>query len=87
MTSKGAKHYLKERNLPNLIALDVGCKFMLLINELKEYELVNESIVIVKEIWFEHMDRPKHILYKLPTCVIVEFKKVYLPKKLNGELI
>ena len=47
---------------------------MLLINELKEYKLINGSIGIVKEISFEHRDGPRHILYELPACVIVEFK-------------
>ena len=37
MTSKGANHCLKECNFPNLTALYVGCKGMLLINEIKEY--------------------------------------------------
>ena len=48
---------------------------MLLINELKEYKLINGSIGIVKEILFEHKDGPKYIPYKLPACVIVEFKE------------
>ena len=47
MTSKGANYCLKESNFPKLIALNVGCKVMLLINELKEYKGINESIGIV----------------------------------------
>ena len=53
----------------------VGCKFVLLINEFKECKLVNRSIGIVKEIIFKHRDGPRHIPYKLPACVIVEFKE------------
>ena len=75
MISKGANHCLKECNFPKLTVLNVGCKVMLLINELKEYKLINGSIGIVKEILFEHKDGPKHIPYKLPACVIVEFKE------------
>ena len=48
---------------------------MLLINELKEYKLINGSIGIVKEIMFEHKDWPRHIPYELPACVIIEFKE------------
>ena len=47
---------------------------MLLINELKEYKVINGSIGIVKEIIFEHRDKPKYIPYELSTCAIVEFK-------------
>ena len=48
---------------------------MLLINEIKEYTLINGSIGIVKEIIFEHEDGHRHISYELPSCVIVEFKE------------
>ena len=48
---------------------------MLLINKIKEYKLVNESIGIAIEIMFEHMDESRHIPYELPVCVIVEFKE------------
>ena len=48
---------------------------MLLINELKEYKLINGSIGIVIEIIFEHRDKPKYIPYELSTCAIVEFKE------------
>ena len=48
MTSKGANHCLKECNFPKLTALNVGCKVMLLINEIKENKFVNESIGIAK---------------------------------------
>ena len=75
MTSKGANHCSKECNFPKPTALDVGCKVMLLINELKEYKLINGSIGIVREIIFEHKDGPRHIPYGLPVCVIVEFKE------------
>ena len=34
MTSKGVNHCLKESNFPKLTSLNVGRKFMLLINEL-----------------------------------------------------
>ena len=71
MTSKGANHCLKECNFPTLPALNVGCKLVLLINELKEYTLINRSIGIVKDIIFEHTDGPIHIPYELPNCVIV----------------
>ena len=64
-----------QSNSPKLTVLNVGCKVMLLINELKEYKLINGSIGIVKEIIFEHKDRPRHIPYELPVCVIVEFKE------------
>ena len=63
-----------QANSPKLTVLNVGCKVMLLINEIKEYKLVNGSIGIVKEIMFEHMDGPRHIPYEFPACVIVEFK-------------
>ena len=49
MTSKGSNHCLKKCNFPKLTALNVACKVMLLINELKEYKLVNGLIEIVKE--------------------------------------
>ena len=48
---------------------------MLLLNELKEYKLINGYIVIVKIIFFEHKDGPRHIPYELPACVIAEFKQ------------
>ena len=64
-----------QSNSPKLTVLNVGCKVMLLINELKEYKLINGSIGIVKEIIFEHKDGPRHIPYELPACVIVEFKE------------
>ena len=53
MTSKGANYFLKECNFPKLTTLNVGCKVMILIVELKEYKLINGSIGIVKEIMFE----------------------------------
>ena len=56
MTSKGANHCLKECNSQNITALNVGCKVMLLINELKEYKLINGSIGIAKKMIFEHKD-------------------------------
>ena len=76
MTSKGANHCLKESNFPKLTALNVGCKVMLLINELKEYKLIDGSIGIVIEIMCEHKDGPRHIPYELPACVIIEFKAI-----------
>ena len=87
MTSKGANHCLKESNFPKLTALNVGCKVMLLINELKEYKLINGSIEIVKEIIFEHKNGPRHIPYELPACVIVEFKDSTFAEGRNGELV
>ena len=48
---------------------------MLLINELKEFKLINWSIDIVKEIFFEHRGGPRYAPYKFPACVIVEFKE------------
>ena len=75
MTSKGATHCLKGCNVPKLTALKVECQVMLLINELKEYTLINGSIGIVKEIIFEHEDGHRHISYELSSCVIVEFKE------------
>ena len=48
---------------------------MLLKNSPSEYKLVNGSIGIVKEIILKHSDGPRHILYELPACVIVEFKE------------
>ena len=48
---------------------------MLLINEIKEYKVVNGSIKIVKEILFEHRGGPRHILYQIATCVNIELKK------------
>ena len=75
MTSKGANPCSKECNFPKPTALDVGCKVMLLINELKEYKLINGYIGIVEEIIFEHKDGPTHIPHELPACVIVEFKE------------
>ena len=48
---------------------------MLLINELKRYKLINTSVRIVKEIIPEYKDGPRHIPYKRPACVIVEFKE------------
>ena len=75
MTSKGVNHYLNESNFPKLTASNVGCKVMSLINELKEYKLINGSIGIVRKIIFEYKDGPRHIPYELPVCVIVEFKE------------
>ena len=60
---------------------------MLLINELKEYKLVNGYIGIVKEIIFEHKNGPRHIPYELPACVIVEFKDSTFAERRNGELV
>ena len=74
-SSKGANHCLKESNFPKLTALNVGCKVMLLINELKEYKVINGSIGIVREIILEHKDGPRHIPYELPAYVIVGFKE------------
>ena len=74
ITSKGANHCLKEFNFPKITALNVGCKFMLLINEIKEYKLVNGSIGIVKEMIFEHRDGLRHIPYELAVCVIIDLK-------------
>ena len=54
---------------------------MLLINELKEYKLINGDIGIMKEIMFEHKDEPRHIPYELPACVIVEFKESEFSKE------
>ena len=75
MKSKGAHCCLKECNFSKLTTLNVGCKGMLLINELKRCKPVNRSIGIVKEIMFEHRDGPRHILYEPPACVIVDFKE------------
>ena len=71
MTSKGANNCLKESNFPKLTALNVGCKVMLLINEITEYKLINGFIGIVREIIFEHKDGLRHIPYELRACVIV----------------
>ena len=48
---------------------------MLLINQLKEYKVVNGSIGIVKGIIFEHRDGSRYIPYDLPNCLIIEFKE------------
>ena len=48
---------------------------MLLINDIKEFKLINELIWIVKDITFEHKDGPRHIPYELPAYVIVELKE------------
>ena len=81
MTSKGANHCLKESNFPKLTVLNVGYKVMLLINELKEYKLINGSIGIVRKIMFEHKDEPTHIPYELPIYVIVELKESNFSKE------
>ena len=73
MTSKRANHCIKECHFSKLTVLNVGCKK--LINELKEYKLINRSIVIVKKIIFEHKDKPRSIPYELPVFVIIEFKE------------
>ena len=39
MTLKGANHCSKKSNFPKLTALNVGCKVILLINELIEYKI------------------------------------------------
>ena len=75
MLNKGGNHCIKECNFIKLIALNVGCKVMLLKNSPSEYKLVNGSIGTVKEIIFEHKNGPRHIPYKLLACVIVEFKE------------
>ena len=75
MKSKGAHCCLNECNFPKLTTLNVGCKGMLLINELKRCKPINGSIRIVKEIMFEHRDGPRHIPYEPPACVIVDFKE------------
>ena len=49
MISRGANHCLKECNFPKLTALNVGCKVMLLINELKEYKTLMDQLELWKK--------------------------------------
>ena len=48
---------------------------MLLINGLKECKLINLSIRTMKQIMFEHRDRPICISYEIRTRAIFEFKE------------
>ena len=75
LLNKGGNHCIKECNFIKLIALNVGCKVMLLKNSPFKYKRVNGSIGIVKEIIFKDRNGSRHIPYELPVCVIIEFKE------------
>ena len=60
---------------------------MLLINELKEYKLINGSIGIAKKMIFEHKDGPNILHMNSLLMQLSNLKKVLLPNERNGELI
>ena len=74
MTTKVINYRIKESNFPKLTASNVGCKLMLLMNILPNFELVNGSIGTVIDIIYKHKNGPRQIPYQLSTCVIVGFK-------------
>ena len=74
MTTKVINHCIKESNSPKLAALNVGCKVMLLMHILPNFELINGSIGTVIYIIYKHKNEPNQIPYHLPTCVIADFK-------------
>ena len=51
---KAVNHCIKEYNFPKLIALNAGCKDMLLMDILPDFKLVNESIGTVRDISYKH---------------------------------
>ena len=86
MTTKAITHCIKESIFPKLTAFNIGCKVMLLMNNLPNFKLVNGSIETVRDIIYKHKNEPRQIPYQLPTCVIIDFKNVLLVKHLNGAM-
>ena len=61
MTTKVINHCVKESNFPKLIALNVGCKVMLLMNILPGFKLINGSIGTVIDIIYKDKNGPRKI--------------------------
>ena len=79
--SHGKNHCLKETNFPQLTALDVGCRVMLLKNYTVEHNLMNGAIGTVVEIVYSTSLGPNdsNVHCSLPQYVIVNFSQSKIP--------
>ena len=84
----GRNHALKDVNLPEKLPLCVGCKVMLVINEVVGEGLTNGSVGIIKEIVYDDPRGPRgpNGFQTHPKYVIVDFPDSKLPEPLIPDM-